>query len=185
MDGGHQCGTQGRGMGWRVWAQDRGDEWKTERDEGGDSRTEGTCVRWRVRCWEQGMEWCRMEGIGTGQKRQTQGGDGCCGTQGLLQDREDGHRAKEIIVGWRGMDVGFNAPSWDQGHCGTEGSDLSVGPRGQMWDGDGCCRTEGKGTGWRELSWDREDRYGMEGAVICQTGWTQNRVFLVGQMGLS
>lgn len=111
MDGGHRCGTQGMGMGWRVWAQDTGDGWKTEGDGGGGSRTKGTGVRWRVRCWEQGMGWCRMEGIGTGWKRQTQGGDGCCGTQGLLQDGGDGHRAKEIIVGWRGMDVGLNGPS--------------------------------------------------------------------------
>lgn len=60
---------------------------------------------------------------------------------------------------------------WDQGEGG--------------WDGDGCCATEGKGTGWRELSRDKEDRYGMEGAVTVQTGWAQDRGFLVEQRGLS
>lgn len=61
-----------------------------------------------------------------------------CRTEGTGMDGGDGHRAKEITVGWRGMDVGLNGPSWDEGHCGIKGSDLSVEPRGGVWDGDGC-----------------------------------------------
>lgn len=106
MDGEHQCGTEGVGMGWKVWTQDRGDGWKAEGNGGSGSMAEQTGVRGRVPCWKQGMEWYRMEGIGIGQKRKTQ--DGCCGPQGLLQD--GGCRAKEIIVGWRGMDMGLNGP---------------------------------------------------------------------------
>lgn len=150
MDGGHQCETEGVGMGWRVWAQHRGDGWKAE----------VAVLEWRgwvhgrgLWCeMEAGMEGYRMGEIGTGQKRQTQGGEGCCGTQGLVQDGGGGHRAKETIVGWKGKDMGLKGSSWDERHCGTEGSDLSVGPRGRGWDGDGC-------------SWDRGERHRMEGAV--------------------
>lgn len=98
------------------------------------------------------MEGYRMGEIGTGQKRQTQGGEGCCGTQGLVQDGGGGHRAKETIVGWKGKDMGLKGSSWDERHCGTEGSDLSVGPRG-------------RGVGWRWLLCDRGERHRMEGAV--------------------